>query len=216
MDALLTAIVLRKTPLNDRDNINPTWKAQIRSHEGDLPAIVKLIPEHDIAIECLHASLCKLPALMALDEDDVEPNGKDNTLSAWIKQVQNKAIASFPDWQGCFNVAETLADGDKVTLHFARESLAVNIGLITPNKLTPRANDVKIKLWNLEHLPSHYQNRRLVLGVPRDDAPEMADHKVKDRVLSKIDALFTEAKNSNIALQTAYDADAAVKLMVAA
>lgn len=162
-----------------------------------------------------HASLCKFSALKALDEDEPENNGRDNTLSAWVKLVQDKAIAYFPDIDGHFNVQETLADGDKITLHFARNELAVNIGLITTSRLNPRANDTKIKLWNLEHLPDRYREKRLVLGIPRDDAPDLADIKVRDKVQSKIEALIKEAENSRITLQTAYDADQAVKLMVA-
>lgn len=166
-------------------------------------------------IAMFYASLCTLPALMALEEDEVEPSGKDNTLLAWVKQVQSQAMAHYPDWQGYFNVKENLADGDRVTLHFVRESLAVNIGLITPERLNTRINDAKIKLWNLEHLPDYYQDRRLILGIPREDAPEMADHRVKDKVLGKIDALCAEAERSRIAVKTAISAYEASTLLVA-
>lgn len=166
-------------------------------------------------VAMLYASLCKLPALMALEEEETETSGKDNTLLAWVKQVQSQAIAHYPDWQGCFNVKETLADGDRVTLHFVRDALAVNIGLITPDRLNNRINDAKIKLWNLEHLPDYYHEKRLILGVPREDAPEMADNKVRHRVMGKIEALQAEAEKSHIAVKTAFTAADASSLLAA-
>lgn len=44
--------VLRKTPLTDRQNTNPAWKAEVRTHAGDIPAIIKKISEQEIIIEC--------------------------------------------------------------------------------------------------------------------------------------------------------------------
>lgn len=53
MDAVLLGVVLTKTPLQNSDNINPTWKADIRSAEGDFQAIVKDISERELIVECL-------------------------------------------------------------------------------------------------------------------------------------------------------------------
>lgn len=195
-----------------------SWKPCMAGVEmGSLQESYADNPRHALShVAMLHASLCKLPALMALEEDENdEPADKDNTLLSWVKQVQNQAICNAPDWKTYFNVKEFLADGDSITLHFARKNLAVNIGLITPSRLAPRINDAKIKLWNLDHLPSQYNDRRLLLGIPRDDAPEMANHKIKEAVQGKIAALYTEAKNNNITVQTAYTAQQAVELLAA-
>ncbi len=172
--------------------------------------------KHALAqIAQLHASLCRLPALMALEDDEQEQQGKDNTLKAWIKQVQSHAIAKYPDLQAWFNVKETLSHGDSVILHYARQPLAANIGLVTPANMNSRINDAKIKLWNLDHLPAIYSQRRLILGIPRNDAPEMADDKVKNKVLDKIDALCDEAQKSRIDVQTTHTADEAAELLAA-
>lgn len=57
MEAILLGVVLTKVPLTGRDNINQTWKADIRSEEGDFQAIVKDIPERELVVECLCAVL---------------------------------------------------------------------------------------------------------------------------------------------------------------
>ncbi len=58
MEPLITGIVLRKIPLDpSRKGINTTWKATVRSAEGDSAAIVKHIPDHEIMVECLCAML---------------------------------------------------------------------------------------------------------------------------------------------------------------
>jgi len=164
-------------------------------------------------IALLHASFCKISALMALDDETEETPSKDNTMSAWIKQVQRQALIQTPDWQHCFNIKETLAQGDQVTLHFTQKDFAANIGLITPINLAPRINDAKIKLWNLDHLPEQYQQKRLILGIPREDAPEMAEQRVKDKVFSKIKALQEEALRGRIDVKTAHTAEEAASLL---
>jgi len=174
-------------------------------------------PRHALSqIARLHSSLCKLSALKALDEDEPEePIMKDNTLSAWVKQVQQLAATRSPDWRPCFNIKENLAQGDLVTLHFAYDTFAANIGLITPVQLSSRINDAKIKLWNLDHLPKTYREKRLILGIPREDAPEMADDRVKNKVLGKIEALQEEAQRCSIDVKTAHTAQAAAQLLAA-
>lgn len=163
----------------------------------------------------LHASLCRLPALMALEEDEQEHGGNDNALKAWVKQVQAQTVANHPDLQSFFNIKQTLAHGDSIILHFARLPMAANIGLITPVNLNQHVNDAKIKLWNLDHLPNQYTEKRLVLGMPREDAPEMADPRVRDKVRDKINALGEQAQKSRIHLVTAYSALEAANRMAA-
>jgi len=237
MTDIIAGIILRKTPLTV-GSLNITWKAQILSDAGELSAITKQIPEREILVECLRALLGRamglpIPRPMLLHDEALgllfgseelpHPDLKRAQLSLLLVEtllsrwdylpsaiVFDEWIAN-PDRHG----GNLLADGDSITLHFARKNLAVNIGLITPSRLAPRINDAKIKLWNLDHLPSQYNDRRLLLGIPRDDAPEMANHKIKEAVQGKIAALYTEAKNNNITVQTAYTAQQAVELLAA-
>ena len=183
---------------------------------GKLQATFADHAKHALAqIAQLHASLCRLPALIALEDDDAEEEKKDTTLAAWVKQVQAQLIAGKPHLAHCFNVRETLSQGDTVQLHYAYQQTAANIGLISPSSLKSRVDDAKIKLWNLDHLPGHYQDKRLILGIPHTDDPVMADNRVKEKVLSKIDALADEAKKSGIRTMTAYNAKEAAENLAA-
>jgi len=63
LNAITKGYVLRKTPLKDRQNINPAWKAEVRTHNGDIPAIVKKISENEIIIECCCALIAEAMTL---------------------------------------------------------------------------------------------------------------------------------------------------------
>ena len=76
MENILTGVVLRKTPITDRENINPVFRAEVRSTEGDLAAIIKRLPEREIEVECLCATLGRamglpIPKPMVLQDTEL-------------------------------------------------------------------------------------------------------------------------------------------------
>lgn len=159
----------------------------------------------------MHASLCNLPALLGTEEEEcgILDASKDTTLSAWVKQVQDLTVSRNPSAARSINISIALAHGDTIRLHFAHEGRAACLGLLTPTKMTARVNDAKIKLWNLEHLPENFNRRELILGVPREDAPDMADVKTRTRLQERIRALTEESSRSGIDTFTAHTAEEA-------
>jgi hypothetical protein len=181
---------------------------------GDATIVYADDVHHALAqIASLHASLCKLSALTALDEEESIIT-TDNTLKAWIKQVQHRVLADRPELAHCFNIKI----GDGFSIHFANQEIVVNFGLISPIRLKARIDDAIVKLWHLEHLPDTFANRQriLYLGVPREDSPDMADNRVKDNINHRIESLHNQAEKSGISVNTAHSADDIAKMLIAA
>lgn len=166
------------------------------------------------AVAQLHASLCYLPAL-ASTEDEPTESRTDTTLTAWVRDVQERAASRLPPGALEFNVRVPIAPGDVVIVPLVRQRRATFIGLISPVQLTQRVRDAKYKLWNLHLLAQQFDQRELLLGVPSPDAPDLADQKTRERVFGRIDALKTEAGQSNIRIHTAETADQAAELLAA-
>lgn len=157
-------------------------------------------------VATLHASLCKLSALSALDDDDNALPNIDNSLDAWIKQIKNETLSLYPKFGNCFNRKIFIAKGDEAKFDFVNNNTVINFGLIIPSSLAKRVNATKIKLWNLEHLPEEYTTRKLILGISSNDSPDMADSIVRTKVNDCIESLQEQAKKSSIAVETGYNA----------
>jgi hypothetical protein len=168
-------------------------------------------------VATLHASLCKLSALSALDDDDdnVLPN-TDNSLDAWIKQIRNETLSIYPKFGNCFNKKILIAKGDEAKFDFVNDSTVINFGLIILSGLSKRVNNAKIKLWNLEHLPEEYRTRKLILGTSSNDSPDMADNTVRNKVHDCVESLQEQAEKSHIAIEMGYNASAVSKMLACA
>lgn len=165
-------------------------------------------------VATLHASLCKLSALSALDEDDNNAlPSADNTLNAWIAKIKNETLITHPQLANCFNVTIAIARGDKTKFNFVHDGTVINFGLITPLHLLEKVNNAKIKLWNLEHLPEENSIRKLILGIPNNDSPDMADNRVQIKVSNCIESLQEQAAKSRIKVETGYDAPSISKML---
>ncbi len=165
-------------------------------------------------VATLHASLCKLSALSALDDDDdnVLPN-TDNSMDAWIKQIKSETLSIYPQFGDCFNKKILIAKGDEAKFDFVNESTVINFGLIIPSNLSRRVNNAKIKLWNLEHLPEEYRTRKLILGTSSNDSPDMADSVVRNRVNDCVESLQEQARKSHIAIEMGYNASSISEML---
>lgn len=166
-------------------------------------------------VAALHASFCSLSALG--HAESAEPEARDDgALKAWVRQAQTLAAEHDPSVAAFFDARIPLAGGDSVTVHYARGGYALNLGLLVPTRLGPRSNDAKIKMWNLEHLPGDFRLRSIVLGIPRDDAPDMAESRVRIRVHERVSALNQQAQASLLTFSTVYTAaEAAVHIVQA-
>jgi hypothetical protein len=164
-------------------------------------------------IATLHASLCKLSALSALDDDDNVLLNTDNSLDAWIKQIRNETLSIYPKFGNCFNKKILIAKGDEAKFDFVNESTVINFGLIIPSSLSKRVNNAKMKLWNLEHLPKEYQTRKLILGTSSNDSPDMADSVVRNKVNDSIESLQEQAERSHIAIEMGCNASSVSKML---
>lgn len=164
-------------------------------------------------VATLHASLCKLSALSALDDDDNVLLNTDNSLDAWIKQIRNETLSIYPQFGNCFNKKILIAKGDEATFNFVHDSTVINFGLITTSGLSQRVNNAKMKLWNLEHLPEEYRTRKLILGTSSNDSPDMADNAVRNKVNDCIESLQEQAGKSRIEIEMGYNASSVSKML---
>jgi hypothetical protein len=183
--------------------------AVVEARADDVPMAVRLVARS-------HASLCHLAALGGVDADEPATSVRDEALKAWIAQVQDLAAGRDPGIIRHFNRRIDLIGEDPVVLPWASETSALHFGLVTPAKLAHRTNDAKLKLWNLEHLPDGYAERGIVLGIPRDDAPDMAERRVREKIAGRIEALHTQAERSGVAVVTVHTAAEAAERIVQA
>lgn len=159
-----------------------------------------------------HASLCHQGALKAIGVEQNETK-RDNELNAWVKLTQDIAIQRNPALRGRFNQKVSLIGDETVTLPYAAPNKALNLGLLSPSRARRNIESIKLKLWNLQSLPASYRIRHLVLGVPRDDAPEMASVKTRQLMEKSLHGLREQVSENhlNVALSTVHSAQEAAE-----
>ncbi len=195
-----------------------SWDAPIDGVKlGEIRTVRADNANHAVAnIATLHASLSRLPAMNSDEDDESATPPTENTMRAWVDQIQGHVLASNALAANWFNHKIEIAQGDKALFHFVHGSRAANIGLMTPVSFGSRANDAKVKLWNLEHLSSEYSDKKMIIGIPRDDAPDMADSKVRDKLHGKISALQEEAAKGDVTLFQVFSAQEAANILLVA
>lgn len=159
-----------------------------------------------------HASLCHRDAMKAIGVEQNETK-RDNELNAWVKLTQDIAVRRNPALRGRFNQKVSLIGDETVTLPYAAPNKALNLGLLSPSRARRNIESIKLKLWNLQSLPASYRIRHLVLGVPRDDAPEMASVKTRQLMEKSLRGLREQVSENhlNVALATVHSAQEAAE-----
>lgn len=155
----------------------------------------------------MHASLCHLSALGGAAER--EKPARDDALKHWIEQAQDAAKHQNPLLLNRLNQSVELIGKDPIRVQYATETKALCLSLLSPAKLANRTNDARLKLWSLSRLPTQYRRRQLVLGVPRDDAIEMAEPKVREKIHQRINAFRAQTADMAVDVMAVYTAEEA-------
>lgn len=171
-------------------------------HLGAIRQIVADNKRHAIAsIAKLHASLAYLPAL---NDDDCESDSAESSLKGWVSEIKSNVVALAPFLAGNFYRKINLSKGDEVRFMFADDDSVIETALLLPVGLASKMNTAKVRLWNMAHLPEHYTNKQIILGVAHPDSPDMADKIVRERLTDRTNALLEQAYKDGITLKTVY------------
>lgn len=110
-----------------------------------------------------------------------------------------------------------------VTIGFVGNVIAGNFGALVPQSLASNVDNIRAKLWNLEHLRKDFELPSLVASNvdrfemlvyrPSNEAPEYSDRQLKS-INEAVNALEAEANEQGICFRpfTGYDAIAEVLL----
>jgi hypothetical protein len=146
-----------------------------------------------------HASLGYL-ASIADEDEEIQQNRKDSVLKSWVENIRAVAISQNPFLTSCFNVSIPLDKGDNARFGFIRQGYAAQFGMMSTqsSQHANRCKDAKVKLWDLQNL--EIEKRELILAVPREDDPWMADKKVSKRIHNTLESLVAAAQKSRMSV----------------
>lgn len=150
-------------------------------------------------------TLCSALGHLSATAEELEdqPNMRtDRALTSWVAKIKQEITVvrrSLPMAQ--FNAQVRVVHGDIVRFGFVHNDYIANFGLVTAegSRLSQRSKEIKAKLWDLQNAPN-FNKREMILAVPSDEDPLMADDAVAQRVTDRIGALEHEADNNEMRL----------------